>query len=120
MPLNLDFATMFSQDAVTLATSDFFLVLSTGLCVPFAKALSRGWISYYWSGLVLQHVLQTTILFTTITWTFNRSVTFFLINADLSPRIRKWPWVQSGFLTLHSLVSCYEVMIATLLTKDLR
>lgn len=75
VPLSLDFATMFSQDAVTLAISDFFLVLSTGICVPFAKALSRGWMSYYWSGLVLQHVLQTTILFTTITWTFNRSVT---------------------------------------------
>lgn len=88
VPLKLDFATMFSQDAVTLAISDFFLVLSTGICVPFAKALSRRWINYHWTGLVLQHLLQTTILFTTITWTFNR----------------KWPWVQSGFLTLHSLV----------------
>lgn len=74
VPLKLDFATMFSQDAVTLAISDFFLVLSTGLCVPFAKAISRGWIRYYWIGLVLQHLLQTTILFTTITWTFNRFV----------------------------------------------
>ncbi|KAJ3565789.1 hypothetical protein NP233_g7415 [Leucocoprinus birnbaumii] len=88
VPLKLDFATMFSQDAITLAISDFFLVMSTGLCVPFAKALSRRWINYYWFGLALQHLLQTTILFTTITWTFNR----------------KWPWVQSGFLTLHSLV----------------
>ncbi|KXN87421.1 putative sterol O-acyltransferase 1 [Leucoagaricus sp. SymC.cos] len=88
VPLNLDFAMTFSQDAVTLAISDFFLVMSTGFCVPFAKALSRGWIPYYWVGLTLQHILQTTILFTTITWTFNR----------------KWPWVQSGFLTLHSLV----------------
>ncbi|KAH9479357.1 putative sterol O-acyltransferase 1 [Psilocybe cubensis] len=86
--LNLHFATMFSQDAVTLALSDAVLVLSTGICVPFAKALKRGWIRYYWTGVILQHLLQTTILFTAIYWTFNRD----------------WPWVQSGYLTLHSLV----------------
>lgn len=99
---------MFSQDAVTLAISDFFLVLSTGLCVPFAKALSKGWISYYWTGLVLQHVLQTTILFSAITWTFNRHVISSCLGQNyhlhLSLPFRKWPWVQSGFLTLHSLV----------------
>lgn len=71
-PLNLRFATMFSQDAVTLAISDLVLVLSTGICVPIAKAISKGWIRYYWTGLLLQHLLQTTILFTAITWTFNR------------------------------------------------
>ncbi|KAJ3485280.1 hypothetical protein NLJ89_g11912 [Agrocybe chaxingu] len=87
-PLNLHFATMFSQDAITLALSDAFLVLSTGICVPFAKALKNGWIRYNWTGVILQHLLQTTILFGAICWTFNRN----------------WPWVQSGFLTLHSLV----------------
>lgn len=87
-PLNLHFATMFSQDAITLALSDAVLVLSTGLCVPFAIMLKKGRIQYYWTGLILQHVIQSVILFSAITWTFNR----------------KWPWVQSGFLTLHSLV----------------
>lgn len=71
-PLNLHFATMFSQDAVTLALSDAVLVLSTGLCVPFAIILKKGWIQYYWTGLILQHVIQTVILFSAITWTFNR------------------------------------------------
>ena len=71
-PLNFRFASMFSQDAVTLAISDAVLVLSTGLCVPFAIALKKGWIMYYWTGLVLQHLLQTSILFTVIVWTFNR------------------------------------------------
>lgn len=73
-PLNLRFATMFSQDAIVLAISDGILVLSTGLCVPFAIALKKGWIKYYWTGVVLQHLLQTSILFTAITWTFNRQV----------------------------------------------
>lgn len=104
--LNLDFATMFSQDAITLAISDFVLVLSTGLCVPIAMAISKGWIQYYWTGLILQHLLQTTILFTAITWTFNRFVMVCpLCIIPFSPGFRKWPWVQSGFLTLHSLVS---------------
>lgn len=73
-PLNLRFATMISQDARTLALSDAVLVLSTGICVPFAKAVSRGWIKYYWTGVILQHLLQASILFTAIKWTFNRLV----------------------------------------------
>ncbi|KZV68234.1 MBOAT-domain-containing protein [Peniophora sp. CONT] len=87
-PLNLEFATMFSRDAMTLALSDGVLVLSTGLCVPFAKLIRGGWIRYHWTGVALQHILQTSILCITITWTFNR----------------QWPWVQSGFLVLHTLV----------------
>ncbi|KAG6891594.1 hypothetical protein C0992_002632 [Termitomyces sp. T32_za158] len=87
-PLNLAFATMFSQDLLTLAISDAVLVLSTSLCVPFAFALQKRWINYYWTGLVIQHIYQTSVLVAAIIWTFNR----------------KWPWVQSGFLTLHSLV----------------
>jgi len=73
-PLNLRFATMFSRDARTLALSDAVLVLSTGICVPFAKAISRGWIKYYWTGVILQHSLQASILFAAIKWTFNRFV----------------------------------------------
>lgn len=63
---------MFSQDAITLALSDAFLVLSTGICVPFAMAIKNGWIRYYWTGVILQHLLQTSLLFGAITWTFNR------------------------------------------------
>ncbi|KAK0214773.1 MBOAT, membrane-bound O-acyltransferase family-domain-containing protein [Armillaria fumosa] len=87
-PLNFRFATLLSKDAITLALSDAALVGSTIICVPFAKAISKGWIRYYWTGVIIQHTIQTFILFTAITWTFNR----------------QWPWVQSGFLTLHSLV----------------
>lgn len=76
-PLNFRFATMFSQDAVMLAISDAVLVLCTGLCVPLAHALKKRWINYYWTGLVLQHLLQTSILFTAIIWTFNRQVRLF-------------------------------------------
>ncbi|KAF8269797.1 MBOAT, membrane-bound O-acyltransferase family-domain-containing protein [Lactarius quietus] len=87
-PLNFQFATMISKDARTLAISDVVLVLSTGICVPFAKAVSKGWIKYYWTGVLIQHALQTFILFAAVKWTFNR----------------QWPWVQSGFLTLHTFV----------------
>lgn len=86
--LSFAFATLFSRHAVMLALSDLLLVSTTILCVPFAKAISKGWISYYWTGAILQHVFQTCMLFVTVTWTFHR----------------QWPWVQSGFLTLHSFV----------------
>lgn len=87
-PLEGAFFLSFSHDAVTLALSDAVLILSTGLCVPFVKACVKGWIRYYWFGVIIQHLWQTTLLFTAIQWTFNRG----------------WPWVQSGFLTLHSFV----------------
>ncbi|KAG2075676.1 hypothetical protein BDR04DRAFT_1133274 [Suillus decipiens] len=86
--LSFAFATMFSRHAITLALSDLLLVSTTILCVPFAKAISKGWINYYWTGAILQHVFQACVLFITVTWTFHR----------------QWPWVQSGFLTLHSFV----------------
>ena len=78
LPLNLEFATMFSQDAITLAISDAVLVLNTGLCVPFAKAVAKGWLKYYPIGLVLQHLWQCAVLAIAVTWTFNRCV-FLLI-----------------------------------------
>ncbi|PFH51803.1 hypothetical protein AMATHDRAFT_74686 [Amanita thiersii Skay4041] len=87
-PLDLTLAALFSQDAITLAISDAVLVLSTAFAVPLAIAFKRGWIRYYWTGLVIQHIYQTLVLFCAVKWTFNR----------------QWPWVQSGFLTLHSLV----------------
>ncbi|KAG9313059.1 MBOAT, membrane-bound O-acyltransferase family-domain-containing protein [Chiua virens] len=86
--LSFAFATMFSRDAVALALSDAVLVLATAICVPFTKAINRGWIKYYWIGVVIQHGFQTFVLAAVITWTYHR----------------QWPWVQSGFLTLHSLV----------------
>ncbi|KAL0576265.1 Sterol O-acyltransferase 2 (Sterol-ester synthase 2) [Marasmius crinis-equi] len=91
--LNLVFAMQFSRDAITLAISDGVIVGATVLCVPFAKAISKGWIQYYYTGLILQHVFQTILLFSAISWTFNR----------------QWPWVQSGFLTLHTLVLIMKI-----------
>ncbi|CCM02576.1 uncharacterized protein FIBRA_04679 [Fibroporia radiculosa] len=87
-PVEGAFFSMFSRDAVTLAISDAVLVLSTGICVPFVRAFTNGWFKYYWTGVAIQHLWQTMVLFVAIKWTFNRH----------------WPWVQSGFLTLHSLV----------------
>lgn len=63
---------MFSKDAITLALSDAVLVGSTSICVVFAKAISAGWIRYYWTGLAMQHIFQTTVLIIAVGWTFNR------------------------------------------------
>lgn len=68
----MGFASRFSEDAITLAITDAVLVLSTGGCVLFAKGLRSGWIRYNWSGLLLQHIYQTSILAFAVTWTFNR------------------------------------------------
>lgn len=70
--LSFAFATMFSRDVVVLALSDAVLVLATAVCVPFAQAISNGWIKYYWIGVVLQHMFQTFVLVAAITWTCHR------------------------------------------------
>ena len=71
-PLNLQFAAQFFQHALPLALSDAFLVLSTGVCVPFAKLLAKGNIKYHWTGVIIQHAWQTLVLAITVKWTFNR------------------------------------------------
>jgi sterol O-acyltransferase len=70
--LNLQFATLLSRDAITLALSDLALVASTAICIPFAKAVSKGWIRYYWYGVVIQHIFQTTVLCLAVSWAFHR------------------------------------------------
>ena len=89
-PMSLEFAMkyMFSEDTLMMFVSDGILVLSTAVCVPFAKAVANGWIKYYPTGTIIQHAWQTFVLFVAIKWAFHRH----------------WPWVQSGYLTLHTLV----------------
>ncbi|BGP39994.1 Sterol O-acyltransferase 2 (Sterol-ester synthase 2) [Rhodotorula kratochvilovae] len=91
--LGWQFAALISEDAWALALSDAVLVGSTLLCVPFAKLVVNGWIRYYWSGLILQHVAQTAFLGIAVRWTFHRN----------------WPWVQSGFMVLHALSMLMKV-----------
>lgn len=91
--VGLRFARLISADAIALALSDAVLVGSTVLCVPFVKLMKNGWFRYHYTGLILQHLGQSAFLATAITWTF----------------YRQWYWVQSGFLTLHSLTMLMKV-----------
>ncbi|GAA6027218.1 hypothetical protein JCM8097_002495 [Rhodosporidiobolus ruineniae] len=86
-PFGWQFASLISEDGLALAISDGVLVAATLLCVPFGKLLVSGWIRYWGAGLILQHVGQTLFLGIAVRWTFHRN----------------WPWVQSGFMTLHAL-----------------
>lgn len=70
--MSMAFASMFSRHAKTLALSDAVLVLSTGLCVPYAKALKSGWLNHHYAGLIIQHTFQSLILAIAVIWTFNR------------------------------------------------
>ncbi|GAA6015089.1 hypothetical protein JCM11491_001656 [Sporobolomyces phaffii] len=88
-----DFAELISEDGLNLAMSDAVMVASTLLCVPFVKLLLTGWVRYYGFGLILQHVGQAAFLAIAVRWTFHR----------------QWPWVQSGFLTLHTLSMLMKV-----------
>lgn len=74
-PIPFDFAMtyMFSSDTWMLFISDAILVLSTAVSVPFAQAVSKGWINYYGMGQVIQHLWQTMVLAVAIKWTFDRS-----------------------------------------------
>ncbi|EST07172.1 Membrane bound O-acyl transferase, MBOAT [Kalmanozyma brasiliensis GHG001] len=85
--LSMTFATLFSRDAWMLALSDGVLIGSLFICVPFANVCRRGWVRYWPTAVVFQHLWQTTLLGIVIKWA----------------RYREWPWVQSGFFVLHTL-----------------
>ncbi|KAK3847374.1 MAG: MBOAT, membrane-bound O-acyltransferase family-domain-containing protein [Linnemannia gamsii] len=83
----------FSQDAIILAISDFGLVLSTGMAFLLIKVISKGWIRYRVAGMVIQHCVQVLFLLFAIAWTIWRD----------------WPWVQSGFFTLHAITMLMKI-----------
>ncbi|KAG0274004.1 hypothetical protein BGZ95_010195 [Linnemannia exigua] len=83
----------FSQDAIILAVSDFGLVLSTGVAFLLIKFISKGWIRYRVAGMVIQHCVQVLFLLFAIAWTIWRD----------------WPWVQSGFFTLHAITMLMKI-----------
>ncbi|SPO29196.1 related to acyl-CoA sterol acyltransferase [Ustilago trichophora] len=91
--LSLTFATLFSKDAWMLALSDGVLIASLFMCVPFANVCRRGWVRYWPTAVVFQHLWQATLLGLVIKWA----------------RYREWPWVQSGFFVLHTLAMMMKI-----------
>lgn len=45
------------------------------------QIIARGWVRYYWTGLIFQHIAQTAYLFIAIRWTFHRSVSARLLRS---------------------------------------
>ncbi len=70
--LSASFGRLITGDAPMLALSDFLLVLSAYLCVPFVKMLKKGWFRYYWTGAVIQHLFQAAYLGMAIWWGYWR------------------------------------------------
>ena len=103
-PLSLDFATthILSKETTSLFLCELIIVLSTALCVPFTKAIQKGWLRYYWTGFVIQQVWQMFILATAVSWACTRG----------------WPWVQSLYLTLRTLVSPTRIFQSTLMLTE--
>ena len=93
-PLSWTFGRLITRDALVLALSDGIMMAAMFICVPFVKALQFRYISYYWSGAVIQHTFQTGYLFAAIWWGYHR----------------QWYWVQSGFMVLHALSNLMKVM----------
>ncbi|KIS66357.1 uncharacterized protein UMAG_05355 [Mycosarcoma maydis] len=91
--LSLTFATLFSKDAWMLALSDGVLIASLFICVPFAKVCRSGWVRYWPTAVVFQHLWQAALLGAVIKWA----------------RYREWPWVQSGFFVLHTLAMLMKI-----------
>ncbi|WFD30496.1 sterol O-acyltransferase [Malassezia sp. CBS 17886] len=91
--LSLTFAALMGRDACILALSDAALVSSTFLCVALVKAMHRFGIGYGYPVAILQAVWYLTLLGAVIVWS----------------RVRAWPWVQSGFFVLHSMVMIMKI-----------
>ncbi|KAI8075270.1 MBOAT, membrane-bound O-acyltransferase family-domain-containing protein [Gongronella butleri] len=103
IPLTLDFYRLFSKDAWVLLISDVTMVTVTIASVPFSKLIVKGYLPYDSIGVILQHVGQTLFLCVAIYWVFHRD----------------WPWVQSGFFIMHSIVMMMKMHSYTTLNGDL-
>ncbi|KAH8555602.1 MBOAT, membrane-bound O-acyltransferase family-domain-containing protein [Umbelopsis sp. PMI_123] len=101
--LSLGFFRLFSKDGLALLVSDFAMISMTLFSVPFSKLMLWGWLPYDSIGFILQHIFQALFLFVNIYWTFWRD----------------WPWVQSGFFTLHTLVMMMKMHSYTSLNGSL-
>ncbi|KAJ9120197.1 hypothetical protein QFC22_003097 [Naganishia vaughanmartiniae] len=91
--LSFTFGRLITRDGWVLAISDFIMVASMFICVPFVKGLKNGTYRYYWTGAVIQHLWQTAFLGVVIWWGW----------------YRQWYWVQAGFLVLHALSSMMKM-----------
>ncbi|KAL1923020.1 uncharacterized protein VTP21DRAFT_9396 [Calcarisporiella thermophila] len=85
--ISLGLFSIFSQDALALMASDLVMVVLTGFGVILQKCVAARWIGGGAANAV-QHLYQAAFLSAAIYWTFWRD----------------WPWVQSGFFVLHTLV----------------
>jgi len=94
-PLSWNFGRLITGDVLVLAISDAVMMVSMFFCVPFVKALQNRYISYYWTGAMIQHSFQTAYLGTAIWWGYHR----------------QWYWVQAGFLVLHALSNLMKVSL---------
>ncbi|KAI7875901.1 hypothetical protein K492DRAFT_135997 [Lichtheimia hyalospora FSU 10163] len=101
--LSLGFFRLFSKDGLALLISDMTMVTMTLCSVVFSKMLMLGIIHYETTGWIIQHVCQTVFLFFNIYWTFWRD----------------WPWVQSGFFTLHTIVMMMKMHSYTAFNGEL-
>ncbi|PLW58835.1 hypothetical protein PCANC_00224 [Puccinia coronata f. sp. avenae] len=86
-------ARLFSKHLPQLAIADFLLVTSTFSALGFAKLLSSRSFGYCNTGLIIQHLFQFSWLVAWISFIFHT----------------EWPWIQSGFLTLHSITMLMKI-----------
>jgi sterol O-acyltransferase len=93
--LSFTFGRLITRDAWVLALSDFIMVASMFVCVPFVKGLKNGTYRYYWTGVVIQHVWQTMFLGMAVWWGW----------------YRQWYWVQAGFLVLRESLSLRRISV---------
>jgi sterol O-acyltransferase len=101
--LSLGFYRLISKDSLALLISDATMVSLTLFSVLFSKLMVWGIIPYDTVGYIIQHVCQVVFLFVNIYWTFWRD----------------WPWVQSGFFTMHTIVMMMKTHSYTVLNGDL-
>ncbi|CAG7847235.1 Probable sterol O-acyltransferase 1; AltName: Full=Sterol-ester synthase 1 [Serendipita indica DSM 11827] len=91
--LSWNFGRLISKDLFALLLSEAALTFTSLWAVLLVKAFKRGYIRYYWTGVIVQHVYQSAMLALAIGWTFSM----------------RWEWVQSGYFTLRCLVLIMKI-----------
>ncbi|KAI8448368.1 MBOAT, membrane-bound O-acyltransferase family-domain-containing protein [Phakopsora pachyrhizi] len=89
----LKLADLITQDLFRLMIVDLSMIASTFSSVIYSKLVQKNYLSYDRLGVTVQHLYQSIWFALWISLIYSY----------------KWPWVQSGFLTLHSITMLMKI-----------
>ncbi|KAK9722357.1 Sterol O-acyltransferase 2 (Sterol-ester synthase 2) [Basidiobolus ranarum] len=82
-----------SKDLGSLFISDMVLIAATFISWAIHKAIVNRWFHREYTGIIIQHIYQTSYLALAISWAYWKN----------------WPWIQTSFFVMHAISNLMKV-----------